>query len=108
MHFLDPYRPRLGGTSGLPLLQGTTSRVVVPCLHVSPRGTPDNIQMEVSVFLPMPSGGASRKEILLSPDEFLAFWNEWLADPEATAKTRFNWNASPQTLDLDDIFGGFV
>lgn len=110
MHYLDPERPTQSMSGGLPLLQGVSKRIVLPCLHVSPRGTPDAIQMEISIFLPMPSGGASRKEITIDPADFPAFWSEWLADPEGTAHKRFGWRATAPDLDfdLDDLFGGFV
>ena len=106
MHYLDPDRPRLGGPDSLPLLQGAHAKCVLPGLYVCPRGTPDNPQMEVSVFLPFATGGASRREITMTPEDFLAFWAEWLADPEAVAKEKFKWKAEtqlPLELDLDDI-----
>jgi hypothetical protein len=106
MHYLDPDRPRLGGPNSLPLLQGAHAKCVLPGLYVSPRGTPDNVTMEVSVFLPFATGGASRREITLSPDQFLDFWAKWLADPEGVAKDIFKWEAEkplPLALDLDDL-----
>ena len=109
MHYLDPNRPRLGGANSLPLLLGPNARSVLPCLHVSPKGSPEDIRMEISIFLPFKSGGASRREIMLSPDDFLAFWSRWLADPEGVAKAEFGWEPEPVTktidLDLDDLLG---
>ena len=93
MHYLDPSRPRLHDTEGLPLLD-VPQRVVIPGLHIAPRGTPDNAQMEVSVFLPSGTG-STRKAILLTIDEFPVFWAKWLADPEATARELFNWTYTP-------------
>lgn len=119
MHYLDPSRPRLHGTDGLPLLQGEhRGRIAIPALYVAPRGTPDAPLMEISVFLPMPSGGCARREITLSPDQFGAFWSRWLADPEAVAKEEFAWSPAAPTpatrpappvldLDLDDLLKGF-
>lgn len=110
MHYLDPDRPRLGGPNSLPLLQGAHAKCVLPVLHVSPRGTPDAPLMEISVFLPFATGGASRREITITPDEFPAFWAAWLADPEAVAREQFKWQseaALPLELDFNDLFGDF-
>ena len=122
MHFLDPNRPRLHGSDGLPLLQGVSSRTVLPCLHVSPRGLPEASLLEISVFLPSSYGGASRREILLELWEFPAFWQQWLDDPERVAQEKFGWTPpgpkapsapkAPSTkapavdLDLDDLLSG--
>lgn len=110
MHYLDPERPRLHADGGLPLLQGVANRTVLPGLHISPRGTPDATQMEISIFLPSGHGGASRRHITLDLWEFPAFWLEWLSDPERTARERFNWTAAAPTktlkvMSIEDLLG---
>ena len=107
MHYFDPDRPRLGGTDSLPLIQGASARSVLPALYVAPRLQPDGeILAEVAAFFPFEGGGAARREILIPIEEFPAFWNSWLEDPEAVAKDLFKW--TPQKvkvteLDLDDL-----
>lgn len=116
MHYLDPSRPRLSSPDSLPLLQGVPGRYVLPCLHISPRGTPDAPLMEISIFLPSPLGGASRRGVTMPFEAFALFWSEWLEDPERVAKHIFNWEgpsapqgqkAAPKTvvLDLDELLG---
>jgi hypothetical protein len=109
MHYLDPSRPRLHGTNGLPLFQGAhRGRIAIPGLYVAPRGTPDDPKLEISVFLPMPSGGSARREITIDPETFPAFWTRWLENPEEVAKSDFNWApSSAPELDLDDLLKGF-
>jgi hypothetical protein len=105
MHYLDPDRPRLHIDGGLPLFEG--KKVALPALYLAPRGTPDHNWIEVSAFFPMPSGGASRRELKIRLDEFPTFWSEWLANPEGIAKDRFGWQGLAPILELDfsDLFG---
>jgi len=104
MRYHDPERPRLQGDEGLPLFIGLPRRVVLPGLHVAPRGA----DLSVSAFFPLASGGASRREIVLHIDDFPPFWFEWLADPELTACERFNWEygapTKPTLLAFEDLF----
>jgi hypothetical protein len=115
MEYLDPERPRLHTDEGLPLFTGLPRRVVLPGLHIAPRQQDGLPVMEISVFLPLASGGASRRDITLPPDQFLAFWAEWLADPERTARERFNWDygtpaptpgkpSGPAIFTFEDLF----
>jgi hypothetical protein len=115
MHYLAPERPRLGGPNSLPLILGSPSRTVLPALYIAPRGDPDQNQIEISAFFPNKSGGASRKEITIPPEDFPAFWTKWLSDPELVAKDLFGWNPespaasapAPFDLDLDDLLKDF-
>ena len=112
MHFLDPDRPRLG-QGGLPPFTSFPTRSVLPGLHLSPRGDHNASQIEISAFLPLASGGASRREITLSPEQFVDFWRRWLANPEGVLKDEFGWEygtkpvpaprLSAPVLDLDEL-----
>lgn len=115
MEYLDPERPRLHTEEGLPLFIDLPRRVVLPCLHIAPRQQDGLPVMEINVFLPLASGGASRREITLSPDQFLSFWFDWLANPERTARERFGWDygtpapapakpPSPAIFTFEDLF----
>jgi hypothetical protein len=88
MHFLDPDRPRV---SHLPENLAAPIRSVLPGLHISPRGTPDAPQMEISIFAPYAHGGCVRREITMSAEDFVPFWARWLADPERVLRDEFKY-----------------
>lgn len=104
MQFFDPDRPRLHN-QGLPMHK--EHNYVLPCFYVSPNSVDE---IEISVFLPMSSGGASRHTLTTTPAEFPTLWAEWLSNPEQVLLERFGWTIKRPTpapaaplLDLDEL-----
>lgn len=101
MQFFDPSRPRLHN-QGLPMHK--EHQYVLPAFYASPR-TKDEI--EIAVFLPMASGGASRHTLTISPADFPSLWTAWLEDPEQVLLEQFGWTFRPAVsapvLDLDEL-----
>ena len=90
-HYLSPDRPRI---SGLPAFAPDNSKLgmsIIPGLHCAPRGTPDSNMIEISGFFSTGRNASSRREITIPADDFAAFWQRWLADPEGVAEREFGW-----------------
>jgi hypothetical protein len=111
-HYLDPSRPRISGLQAFAPGNSRLGMSIIPCLHITPRGTPDASLLEISGFFSSGPNTSSRKEIKIPLADFPAFWDRWLADPEGVAEREFGWTplAKAQTntpLDLDDLLGDF-
>jgi len=119
VHFLDPSRPRISGLPAFRIESNPGGLSIIPGLYCSPSPTGDTI--EVSGFFSSGPNRSTRKVLTVRADDFAAFWQRWMADPEGVAEREFGWQplasaaqpaqpakAAPAvTLDLDDLLGDF-
>jgi len=112
MHFFDPSRPRISGLPAFAPGQGVGISVI-PALYIAPR---EDSQMEISAFFSVGANRSSRLVATIHESSFPKFWEQWLSDPEETAKKIFNWQPTTApaqntrnqsvSLDFDDLLEG--
>jgi hypothetical protein len=113
LHFLDPSRPRISGLPAFRIESNPGGLSIIPGLYCSPSPAGDTI--EVSGFFSSGPNRSTRKVLTVRADDFAAFWQRWLTDPEGVAEREFGWrplapttpSPAPVTLDLNDLLGDF-
>lgn len=97
MQFFDPSRPRV---SGLPAFAPDQRREaglsIIPALYCAPRNNGKDI--ELSAFFSKGHNRSSRCKATIPAEQFPAFWQSWLANPEQVAEDVFGWSLTPKSL----------
>lgn len=108
MQFFDPSRPRISGLPAFAPGQQAAGLSVIPALYCAPRNNGQDI--ELSAFFSKGHNRSSRCEATIPADQFPAFWQSWLANPEQVAEDVFGWTLTPDpvvptlpVLSFDDL-----
>ena len=111
MQFFDPSRPRISGLPAFAPDRQDAGLCIIPALYCAPRNNGQGI--ELSAFFSKGHNRSSRCEATIPAEQFPAFWQSWLANPEQVAEDVFGWTLTPEpatppppVMSFDDLLEG--